>query len=146
MGYDLHISRNDEWWDEEGGGGISFAEWSSFVDADETMRMDGFAEVDLPDGSTLRTESEGLAVWTGYAGNEDGGNQAWFDFRHHAIVVKNPDQDILTKMLEIAATLNAKVIGDEGEEYTLPTDHGVPTRAAMQQMVSAPRKPWWKFW
>ncbi|MEO9593743.1 hypothetical protein, partial [Rhodopirellula bahusiensis] len=84
-----------------------------------------FAEVELPDGSTLRTENEGLAVWTEYPGNEDGGNQAWFDFRHHAIVVKNPDQDILTKMLEIAARLNAKVIGDEGEEYKAPTDHGV---------------------
>jgi hypothetical protein len=146
MGYDLHISRNDEWWDEQIGGGISFAEWASFVDADDTMRMDGFAEVELPDGSTLRTENEGLAVWTDYAGNEDGGNQAWFDFRGGAIVVKNPDQDILAKMLEIAVTFNAKVVGDEGEQYESPTDHGVPTRTAMRDMVAAQCKPWWKFW
>ena len=146
MGYELYISRNDEWWDEEVGGGISLSEWSSLIDADDTMRMDGFAEVDLPDGSTLRTENEGLAVWTQYAGNEVGGNQAWFDFRHHAIVVKNPDQAILTKMLEIAAKQNAMVIGDEGEQYNSPTDHGVPTRTAVLKAKSAHSKPWWMFW
>ena len=126
--------------------GITLAEWASLLADDDTMRMDGVAEVDLPDGSTLRTENEGLAVWTDYAGNEDGGNQAWFDFRDGAIVIKNPDQDILAKMLEIAAMLDAKVVGDEGEEYETPTDHGVPTRGAMQKMLSVQRKPWWKFW
>lgn len=146
MGYDLHIVRNEDGWDAEKGGGISLAEWSSLLAADDTMREDGFAEVNLPDGSTLRTESEGLAVWTHYPGNEDGGNQAWFDFRDGAIVVKNPDQDILIKMLEIAGRLDAKVIGDEGEQYESPSDHGVPTRGAMQEMLSAQPKPWWKFW
>lgn len=146
MGYDLHISRNDEWWDEEIGGGISFADWSSLVDADDTMRMDGFAEVNLPDGSTLRIENEGLAVWTEYAGNEDGGNQAWFDFREGAVVVKNPDQDILAKMLEVAGKLDAKVVGEEGEEYKSPTDHGTMTREAMSEVISRRQKPWWKFW
>ena len=146
MGYELHIVRNEECWDGETGGGISLAEWSSLVDADNTMRMDGFAKVDLPDRSALRTESEGLAVWTEYAGNEEGGNQAWFSFHENAIVVKNPDQDILTKMLEIAAELDAKVIGDDGEQYKSPTDHGTLTREAMLKMLSGQRKPWWKFW
>ena len=143
MGYDLHIVRNEQWWDEEVGGGIPLAEWSSFVETDDTMRMDNLAEVKLPDGSTLRTESEGLAVWTEYAGNEVDGNQAWFAFRDDAIVVKNPDQDILAKMLEVAASLNAKIVGDDGEEYVSPSDHGVPTR---QMMLMSERKPWWKFW
>jgi len=146
MGYELHIVRNEEWWDEEIGGGIPLADWSALVDADDTMRMDGFAEVVLPDGSTLRTENEGLAVWTEYAGNEVGGNQAWFDFRDNAIVVKNPDQEVLTKMLEIATSLNAKIVGDDGEEYKYPADHSVQSREMMQQMRKGQRKPWWRFW
>jgi len=146
MGYDFYIVRNEEWWDEEIKGGISLAEWASLVRADDTMRLDGYAEIALPNGSTLRTESEGLAVWTEYDGNEDGGNQAWFDFCDNAIVVKNPDQDVLKKMLEIAKALDARIFGEEGEEYKLPTDHGISTRSTMQQMVSTQRKPWWRFW
>ncbi|HCS54979.1 hypothetical protein [Rubinisphaera sp.] len=146
MGYELHIVRNEEWWDEETGGGISFAEWSTLVDADVSLRMDSFAEVNLKDDMKLRIESEGLTVWTEYAGNEEGGNQAWFDFHENAIVVKNPDQDILVKMLEIAKALDAKIIGEEGEEYQSPTDHGVPTRLSKQEILSNQSKPWWRFW
>lgn len=146
MGYDIHIVRNDDFWDEEIGGGISLDEWSSYVAQDNTMRMDGTAEVDLPNESKLIIESEGLAVWTAYAANEVGGNQAWFGFHNNAIVVKNPDQQILAKMLEIAASLNAKVLGDEGEQYEFPNDHGVPKHEVMQELLTEPTRPWWKFW
>ena len=146
MGYELHIVRNDEWWDEDTGGGIPFDEWSSLLDADDSMRMDGFAEVSSPDGAKLRIENEGLAVWTGYPANIDGGNQAWFDFREGRIVCKNPDQDILKKMLEIADALNAKIVGDEGEEYNSQTDHGVPARSSNPKRNGPEAKPWWRFW
>jgi len=146
MGYELHIVRNDEWWDDDAGGGILFEEWSSLVDADDSMRMDGFAEVTSSDGGKLRVENEGLTVWTGYQGNIEGGNQAWFDFRNGRIVFKNPDQEILKKMLEIAGTLNAKIVGDEGEEYNSPTDHGVPERASEPRGAGRAAKPWWRFW
>ena len=146
MGYELHIVRNDEWWDDDAGGGISFDEWSFLMDADDSMRMDGFAEVTSPDGRRLRVESEGMAVWTGYPANIDGGNRAWFDFRDGRIVIKNPDQEILGKMLEIAGALNAKVVGDEGEQYNSPTDHGVPKRSSNPQDDARHAKSWWRFW
>ncbi len=146
MGYELHIVRNEEWWDEDADGGISFDEWSSLVDADDSMRMDGYAEVTSPDGAKLRIENQGLAVWTGFPGNIDGGNQAWFDFRDGRIVFKNPDQDILQKMLEIAGALNAKIVGDDGEEYNSPTDHGVPKRLSGAHVDTSEAKPWWRFW
>lgn len=125
MGYELHIVRNDACWREQAGGGISLTEWSSLVADDETMRMEAVAEIELPDGTLLRYENEGLAVWSECVGNERGGKQRWFDFRHNAIVVKHPDRDVLAKMLDIAAKLDAKVVGDEGEEYKSPTDLGV---------------------
>lgn len=146
MGYELHIVRNEDWFEEETGGGISFAEWQSLVDADDTMRMDGYAEVKLPDGSTLRTENKGLAVWTEYKGNVVGGNQAWFDFGDGTISVKNPDQEILTKMLEISEKLDAKVIGDDGEEYKSPTDLSAPETPSAQLLKADRSKPWWRFW
>jgi hypothetical protein len=42
---------------------------------------------------------------------------AWFDYRHGEVVVKNPDDEILGKMRQIAERMGAKVIGDEGESY-----------------------------
>lgn len=40
------------------------------------------------------------------------------------ISTKHPDQAILTKMLEMAGTLGARVQGDDGEEYTDPSQLG----------------------
>ena len=146
MGYDFHIVRTDEWWDEEVGGGISLSEWLALVAKDDTMCMDGFAEVDLPERLKFRAENDGLAVWSDYSGNKEGGNQAWFDFGNNGIVVKNPDKEILVKMLDIAAKLDARVIGDEGEEYRSPADLDAPPRESAPRSVPRRRKPWWKFW
>ncbi len=63
MGYEVHITRNKEWWDEDVGGGISLDEWSEFVASDETMRLDNVAEANMPGGDVLRYENQGLAVW-----------------------------------------------------------------------------------
>jgi hypothetical protein len=45
------------------------------------------------------------------------GNKAWFDWRDGCIVVKNPDDEILNKMKQIAVQLRAIVVGDDGEQY-----------------------------
>jgi hypothetical protein len=81
------------------------------------MRSDGYAEATTPSGDTLRYENEGLAVWTAYSRHQSNGNMAWFDFEMGNVVVKNPDQEILRKMWQIAQSLGAKVQGDEGETY-----------------------------
>ncbi len=46
MGYDVHITRKAEWSDDESA--ITLGEWLSVVDADPEMRLDGFAEANLP--------------------------------------------------------------------------------------------------
>jgi hypothetical protein len=86
------------------------------VAADPEMRLDGFAEASTFEG-TLRYDNKGLAVWTKYSGHNVNGNMAWFDYRRGLVVVKNPDEEIRTKMKQLAAKLGAKVVGDEGEEY-----------------------------
>lgn len=54
MGYEVHIVRNEEWWDEDVGGGISLDEWKAYVDTDGTMRLDNVAEASTPDGHVIR--------------------------------------------------------------------------------------------
>lgn len=62
-------------------------------------------------------DSDGLAVWTAYAGSTTAGNMACFDFRAGNIVVKNPDTAILVTVWEIARKLGARVQGDDCEVY-----------------------------
>lgn len=111
MGYDLHITRAADWTDSENAP-ISLEEWARYIRTDPEMRLDGFAEVTLPDGRILRTEGEGLAVWTAFP------VPVWFAHRAGRIVVKNPDEEIIAKMIAIAGALGAHVVGDEGEEYS----------------------------
>jgi hypothetical protein len=117
MGYDVHITRKAEWFDDEPA--ITLGEWLSVVDADPEMRLDGFAEANLPDGQTLRLESEGLSVWTGYSGHNLNGGMAWFSYSDGNVTVKNPDDEIIGKMCAVAECIYAKVQGDEGEFYPL---------------------------
>ncbi len=115
MGYDIHITRAAHWTESEGSP-ISLDEWLGYVARDSEMRFDGFAEARVGE-DILWVESEGLAVWTAYSRHGIRGNMAWFDYRHGEVVVKNPDDEILGKMRQIAERMGAKVIGDEGESY-----------------------------
>jgi hypothetical protein len=115
MGYDVHITRKRSWSDN-GGSEIPLAEWVALVAADPDMRLDGYAEARLEDGSILRIENEGLSVWTAYSRHCENG-MAWFSFRRGNVVVKNPDREILQKMWSLAQVLSARVQGDDGKFY-----------------------------
>lgn len=141
MGYEVHIVRNSDWWDVAVGGGISLEEWEFCVRTDESMRLDHAAETKTDDGEVIRYENPGLAVWVGYSNHNESGNMAWFDFREGRISVKNPDEEILRKMHQLATRLDAKVVGDEEEEYD---EAGGIVRAKIRSDQAG--KPWWKFW
>jgi hypothetical protein len=115
MGYDVHLTRAGNWTESESVP-ITLDEWRQYVAGDAEMRMDNSAEAET-DAGTLRYENEGLAVWTAYSGHDPKGNMAWFDYFKGRIDVKNPDDEILEKMKQIAGALQAKVVGDDGEEY-----------------------------
>lgn len=116
MGYDVHITRAEEWVDSEEFP-ITIEEWVEYVRLDPEMRLDNVATA-FQDGEPLVSyQNDGLAVWTAYSQNDVDGNLAWFDYGAGEIVVKNPDDEIIEKMKQIAAALNAKVLGDDGESY-----------------------------
>lgn len=119
MGYDVHITRKQHSWaDEEDTAAISLAEWLAYVATDPEMRLDNQAEAPVGDtGTTLRVESEGLSVWLPYSKNGRAGNYAWFAHEGDRVTVKNPDEEILGKMLAVAHALGARVQGDDGEYY-----------------------------
>ena len=115
MGYELHITRADRWYEAESNP-ITLDEWAAYVATDPEMRMDGFAEAQV-DSGVLRYENAGLAVWIVYSGHGKNGNMAWFDHSNGEITAKNPDKEIIGKMKRIAVHFQAYVLGDEGESY-----------------------------
>jgi hypothetical protein len=116
VGYDAHITRKDDWSDEAGPV-ITLQEWLAVIDADPDLRLDGHAETTAPDGSVLRLESPGMAVWTAHPDGRRPGDLAWIGFAGDHIQVKTPDPAFLAKMIEIADILGAAVQGDDSERY-----------------------------
>lgn len=114
MGYDLHVTRAEAWWDSEHDP-ITLDEWIEYVEACDDLAIEGFAELTTPDGSVIRLEQEGMAAWTGHPEQE--GEPVWFSFPGDRIVVKSPDGPTIARMHEIAAALGGRVQGDDGEHY-----------------------------
>ncbi len=103
MGYDLHITRKDCWADEEDKSSISRDEWKAYVETDPEITLD-------PDNPFedyflyIRAEEN----WP-----------LWFNPRLGNIYTKNPPTDVIEKIVTIAATLKARVQGDDQEFYDL---------------------------
>jgi len=116
MGYDVHITRRAEWFEEEGPE-ITLDEWLAVIRDDPEMRLDGYAEASLPSGKVLRVDDASMAVWTAYSKHGVGGNMAWMWHSHGNVMAKNPDDEMLCKMWQLAERLSARVQGDEGELY-----------------------------
>ena len=128
MPYETHITRAEHWKRSEENP-ITAAEWEAYVASDREMEKADYAIVSMADGSTMRMEGPGIAVWTGYRGtveaddrdDSDGsgvaGNKVWFLWLGAEIVVRNADEEIRRKMHDVALALGARVQGDDDEFY-----------------------------
>jgi hypothetical protein len=134
MGYNVHITRKStSWADENDPAAISLAEWEAYVVNDPEMRLDDHVEEpEFQSNSTSAAYLDGMSVWLAYSKKKRAGLYAWFYHEHGCITVKDPDEEILTKMLAIAQVLNARVQGDDDEYFDgleqplfLPEENGL---------------------
>ncbi len=116
MGYDVHITLAKDW-TESKKRPIPLAKWKAYVSSDPEMTLEDTAIAYVKGKPALSYQNDGLAVWTAYSKHKPKGNKAWFDYRQGCVVVKNPDEEILTKMKAIAKHFKARVMGDDGEGY-----------------------------
>lgn len=127
MGYDLHITRADDDWSRKDKPEIALREWQDCLAAQADFDVTGVAETTNPEtGEVIRVEQPGIAAWRGHSSGET----VWFSLWRGNVVVKNPDPETVGEMCSMAAALNARVQGDDGEWYDQPVA----------------RKPWWKRW
>ena len=123
MGYDLHISRGTGWSDNSDGE-ISLEEWNRYVDSDPEIEED--------------TSVYGHHyLWSGESELES----PWLAWESGNIFAKYPDRALLGKMIEIANSLGARVLGDDGEEYRSINDHPDPVEFDTQDYDL--KNQWW---
>jgi hypothetical protein len=99
MAYDLRITRAPGDWFESESGGITAEEWLKLVEEDPELSL-------VPGRASL-------ARWQGPSKHPD----PWFDWWKGTIKTKSPDPPMVEKMIQMAARLNARVQGDDGETY-----------------------------
>jgi hypothetical protein len=99
MGYNLHITRGKNWYQNHGHE-IMPEEWLAVVHDDPELEIAG-------------ENGPYFTIWKGkskYA-------EPWFDWLKGNVETKNPDEPMIDKMVAIAQRLGAKVQGDDGEVY-----------------------------
>jgi hypothetical protein len=111
MGYDLHITRRKSW--SSAGPDITADEWIAFVQRDPELRL----------------QPKMGPYCAGWAGAPEL-DEPWLDWSAGQIYTKNPDPELITKMVAIADHFGATVQGDDGEVYRSGSE------APQQQPVS----------
>jgi hypothetical protein len=96
MGYNIYITRKTNWSDTSGPQ-ITPTEWLAVLDSDAELSR------------ATDTGDDTLAgAWKG---------DTLFYFTDGEVTCKNPDENTIRKMVDIAARLKATVQGDDGEQY-----------------------------
>lgn len=109
MGYDLHITRAEHWFESKETP-ITSDEWLQLVEDDPDL------EIDSPENGN----GPCFAYWTKHKTKH--GDHPWFDWFNGEINTKWPDRETVGKMIEIAAKFDAVVQGDEDEIYVTAED------------------------
>ena len=116
MGYELHITRREDWADTETPD-ISFEEWLTYVKSDKELELTNGYDIKI--GSETQFQNRpGFCEWNAHPTEKGPNARPWFSYWKGSIDTKNPDAPTIRKMIQIASVLQAKVQGDDGEFYT----------------------------
>jgi hypothetical protein len=113
MGYELHIIRQNDYYDENERSNITLNEWLKYVESDKELNLTNGFNLGLDFGWQ---ESPGFCEWIDYP-KADTDTIPWFIYTEGIVSTKYPDKHTIGKMVKIAGVLNAKVIGDDGEYW-----------------------------
>jgi len=106
MGYDLRITRAQEFYSTTPQHEIPEAEWLAVVDADPELSV-----ATLSDPYYF----PGMVLWV--TRHSDRYGVPWFAWVAGCIYSKNPNGPIIEKMIDLAERLGARVLGEAGEQY-----------------------------
>lgn len=112
MGYDLHVHRRENWWDEHGED-ITEADLEAVAGGRTDLKQVGSLSVTNPATGETITAPGPFWLWTGHPGVVE----VPLALRDGRVVLKGPDDEMLAFLVELAQVIGARVQGDEGEFY-----------------------------
>jgi hypothetical protein len=116
MGYNVDIVRRINWDDLEEDSQISLEEWLAYVQTDPELELTNGYFIERPGHKPVFEASPGYCIWKGHP-SAIADNSAWLTYWYGSVGAKNPDQEIIQKMIAIAPLLRGRVQGEEGEFY-----------------------------
>lgn len=142
MSYEVHITRKEDWSDQEGPV-ITRDDWVSYIAIDKSLELDGdrAAKVDPRVASGAKDPTH--TRWKDWPGRADGEREAWMWLENGNVVVSDADAAFRRKLFLIADSLGARLVGDDGETYN---SVGEPEKGRQRLAADGRRRPWWKFW
>jgi hypothetical protein len=104
MGYDFHVTRKAQWF-EEHGPIISAEEWARYVDTHAECRwLEVAGRTRQLDDAVCVVDSLGIEI-----------GRLWWC--RGEVRTKNPSTELISYMIEAGNALSARVMGDEGETF-----------------------------
>ena len=104
MAYSLHIEREND---------ISLSEWLALCESDSSLVVQQETEIGNPrTGERIKTQTPNSCVWTSPILRK----KYYFTFSNGSITLGS-DKAQIKKAKKLAKLLDAKLVGDEGEEY-----------------------------
>lgn len=137
MGYGVYITRKNDWADE-GEPEITREEWVRYIAVDKSLELDRDHAAAVDPRVASGTKEATHARWKDWSQREPGAREAWMWLERGNIVASDADAQFRRKLFLIADSLNARLMGDDGEVYN---SIGEPDRTS-----GGKRRPWWKFW
>jgi len=131
MAYDLHIVRT-KYWTEAASAPITKLDVEALIAADSELSWSTTDYVDMKDEAGVSTRYY-MIEWRG---------EPCFWWYRDQIQCSGPHEPQVAKLVQMAHTLKAHTVGDDGEIYPLE-------QTALPSTILPPhtaRKPWWRFW
>lgn len=147
MGYYLHITRKENWFEENPEKEISFEEWKMVCMNDEELKSEPVETKRFPDRPPEREEY--LVVSHSHKFEPAGEvTVSLLYYTGSEIACKGPLDETIRKMITLAGQLKARVVGDDGEVYSLDANDEIVThqKKVSEGETGINSKPWWKFW
>jgi len=126
MGVELHISRAEDWAENQGQE-ISADEWLSYVASDPELQL-------WPENGPH------FVRWLGASKYDE----PWLDWSQGNLSTKWPDTALFRKMLAIAESLSANVQDDDGTKYTAESPWEYDPTERIAEYKAQHNASWWK--
>lgn len=142
MGYDLYITRNEDWSDTDGQD-ITLDDWTGYLAVDQTLVLDPdhAARADPRVASGAKEPSH--VRWIEWPDREPGIREAWVWLERGNLVATDADIRFRQKLFLIADALDARLMGENGDVYN---SSGEAESKITGLIGFGRKKSWWKFW